>query len=64
MTIEKKFEVIRNEEEHQQNLLHRDLKMWFNYYVKVGCSPTHAIKYAYWNLKNRGYMERKEDENK
>jgi len=66
MTIDDKFEVIRNEEEHKNNGLHKELKMWYNHYLKMGCTKQHAIRYAYWNLRNnpeskyyRGKGERK-----
>jgi len=56
------FEVIRNEEEHKNNCLHFELKKWYNYYCSMGCTKQQAIKYSKWNIQNRDYWEKKEDE--
>ena len=52
MTIEQKFEVIRNNEEHKNNCLHKDIKELYNYYLDKGFDKKDAIRYAKWTYKN------------
>lgn len=52
MTIEQKFEVVRNEEEHKNNCLHKDVKELYNYYRDMGMGKKDSIRYARWTYKN------------
>ena len=56
--IEKKFEVIRNEEEHNRNICHSELKLWYEYYRGMGCSKDQALRYSKWNIENKNYWEK------
>jgi len=58
--IENKFEVIRNEEEDKNNILHKEIKEMYMYYKEMGVNRRDAIRYAKWTYKN--LVEAKEDE--
>ncbi len=50
--IDNKFEVLRDEDEHRDNPLHKEIKEQYEYYLKMGVSKKWACKYSKWNYLN------------
>ena len=56
MTEKRKFEIIKNEEEHKNNSC-RIYAQQYCYYRKMGCSKEQSREWAYLNLVNRGIIK-------
>lgn len=59
MAIEEKFEIIRDENEHENNELHKLCKL-YRHWIYNGVNPKEARRYIKWYYKNGTYREQDE----
>lgn len=46
------FEVVKNESEHQNNCLHREVKKLYHYYREMGLNEGEAVRCAIMQYRN------------
>jgi hypothetical protein len=64
MNIDDKFEIVRDEGEHKNNCLHKEIKELYEHYLRMGFPKIEAIRYAKWNYRNLGKKQNEDNKNR